>query len=301
MGPAEWAMLVLLGLIWGGSFFFNALALRGFPPLTVVALRVAIGAICLWLIVLAMNYALPRKPVYWLRFLAMGILNNAIPFTLIVWSQQHIAAGLASILNATTPLFTVIIAHALLHDEKLSAARLAGVVIGIAGVAVMVGLDALHGLGAGVVAQVAALSASIFYALASVFGRGFSGITPMITAAGQVTGSSLIMIPLALTVEAPRLSASVPGEAWGAVIGLAVLCTAFAYCLYFSILQRAGATNIMLVTFLTPPSAILLGVLFLGETIAISEVAGMLAIGIGLALIDGRLLRSLTSQHERKE
>jgi drug/metabolite transporter (DMT)-like permease len=297
MGLVEWTMLIVLSCIWGGSFFFNAIALRGFPPLTVVALRVGIGAICLWLIVLAMKQALPRDPAQWLRFLAMGTLNNAIPFTLIVWSQQHIAAGLASILNATTPLFTVIIAHALLHDEKLSAARLAGVAIGIAGVAVMVGLDALRDLGVGILAQIAALAASVFYALASVFGRRFSDMPPMITAAGQVTGSSLIMIPLALTVEQPWLRPAVPGEAWSAVIGLAVLCTALAYCVYFFILKRAGATNIMLVTFLVPPSAIVLGILFLGESIAAKEIAGMIAIGAGLALIDGRLVRSLSSEH----
>ena len=297
MGPVEWTMLIVLSFIWGGSFFFNAIALRGFPPLTVVALRVGIGAICLWLIVLAMKHALPRDPAQWLRFLAMGTLNNAIPFTLIVWSQQHIAAGLASILNATTPLFTVIIAHALLHDEKLSAARLAGVAIGIAGVAVMVGLDALRDLGVGILAQIAALAASVFYALASVFGRRFSDTPPMITAAGQVTGSSLIMIPLALAVEQPWLRPAVPAEAWSAVIGLAVLCTALAYCVYFFILKRAGATNIMLVTFLVPPSAIVLGILFLGESIATKEIAGMIAIGAGLALIDGRLVRSLSSEH----
>jgi drug/metabolite transporter (DMT)-like permease len=297
MGPVEWTMLIGLSFIWGGSFFFNAIALRGFPPLTVVALRVGIGALCLWLIVLAMKHALPRDPVQWLRFLVMGALNNAIPFTLIVWSQQHIAAGLASILNATTPLFTVIIAHALLHDEKLSAARLAGVAIGMTGVAVMVGLEALRDLGVGVVAQIAALAASVFYALASVYGRRFSDTPPMITAAGQVTGSSLIMILLALAVEQPWMRPPAPAEAWSAVIGLAVLCTALAYCVYFFILKRAGATNIMLVTFLVPPSAIVLGVLFLGENIAAKEIAGMLAIGAGLALIDGRLLRSLSSEH----
>jgi len=290
MGPVEWTMLVALSFIWGGSFLFNAMALRGLSPLTVVALRVGLGAVSLWLIVAAMRYAQPSDPRQWRRFLVMGMLNNAIPFTLIVWGQQHIGAGLASILNATTPLFTVIIAHTLLQDEKLSTARLIGVAIGIAGVAVMVGLDALRDFGLAVSAQIAALMASLFYAFASVYARRFSGIPPLITAAGQVTGSSLIIIPLALLLEQPWRLPFPSSDVWGAVIGLAVLCTALAYCLYFFILKRVGATNIMLVTFLVPVSAVLLGIVFLGESIGAKEIAGMLAIGVGLALIDGRLV-----------
>jgi drug/metabolite transporter (DMT)-like permease len=298
MGAVEWAMVIALSLIWGGSYFFNVIALRGFGPLTLVALRLSLGAIVLWLIARAMNYALPRDPALWLRFLALGILNNAIPFTLIVWSQQHIASGLASVLNATTPLFTVLVAHAFLHDEKLSPGRLAGVTIGIAGVALMVGRDALDDFGLGVGAQMAALAASLSYALASVFGRKFSGLPPMVTAAGQVTASSFVIMPLALAVEAPWLSQPPSPEAWGSVAGLAILCTAFAYFLYFSVLKRAGATNIMLVTLLIPPSAILLGVLFLGETVSSGELTGLIAIALGLALIDGRLFRPLTSSRQ---
>jgi drug/metabolite transporter (DMT)-like permease len=296
MGPAEWAMLIALSLVWGGSFFFNAVALRGFAPLSLVAIRVGLGAICLWLIVLAMKYPLPRDPALWIRFLVMGILNNTVPFTLIVWGQQHIASGLASILNATTPLFTIMAANLLLQDEKLTINRLIGVVIGLAGVTIMVGSDALGGFGQDAWAELAVLAASVSYAFASVFGRRFSAIPPMITAAGQVSASTIIMIPLTLAVEQPWAAVVSSVEAWTAVIGLAVICTALAYCLYFSILKRAGATNIMLVTFLIPPSAILLGMLFLGESVSSTEIAGMLAIGAGLALIDGRLLRVFMSQ-----
>ncbi|HKG73264.1 MAG TPA: DMT family transporter [Aestuariivirgaceae bacterium] len=291
MGPAEWAMVGALSLIWGSSYLFNAIALRGFAPLTLVALRLSLGAIALWLIAGAMRYPFPRDPRLWLRFLAMGILNNAIPFTLIVWSQQHIAAGLASVLNATTPLFTVLVAHAFLHDEKLSYGRLAGVTVGMAGVAVMVGSDALAGLDLTVGAQLAALAASLSYAFAGVFGRRFSATSPMTTAAGQVTVSGFLLMPLALAIETPWLSPPPPPEAWAAVAGLAVLCTAFAYILYFTVLRRAGATNILLVTFLIPPSAIALGILFLGEHLSLAELIGLLAIGLGLAMIDGRLLR----------
>jgi drug/metabolite transporter (DMT)-like permease len=160
----------------------------------------------------------------------------------------------------------------------------------------MVGSDALGGFGQNAWAELAVLAASLSYAFASVFGRRFSEIPPMITAAGQVTASSVVIIPLALAIEQPWTATLSSSEAWTAVIGLAVICTALAYCLYFSILKRAGATNIMLVTFLIPPSAILLGIMFLGESVSSTEVAGMLAIGAGLALIDGRLLRPLTSR-----
>jgi drug/metabolite transporter (DMT)-like permease len=298
MGPIEWAMLLALSLVWAGSYLFNAVALQGFGPLTIVALRVGLAAVTLWLIVMAMGYPVPRDPALWLSFLAMGVFNNAIPFTLIVWSQQHIAAGLASILNAATPLLTVLVAHAFLADEKMSANRLAGVTVGLAGVVLMVGIDALGELGLHFWAQMAALAASLCYACASVFGRRFSGIPPMITAAGQVTGSSLVLTPLALALDRPWLSQP-PPEAWSAVIGLAVPCTALAYFLYFEILRRSGATNIMLVTLLIPPGAIGLGMLFLEESLSPMAVAGLLAIGAGLVLIDGRLIRFLTSSRSR--
>jgi drug/metabolite transporter (DMT)-like permease len=299
MGPAEWAMLCALSLIWSVSYLFNAIALRSFAPLTLVALRLGLGAIALWLIAGAVKYPFPRDPRLWLRFFAMGILNNAIPFTLIVWSQLHIAAGLASVLNATTPLFTVLVAHAFLHDEKLSPGRLAGVTVGMAGVAMMVGSDAFAGLDLTVGAQLAALAACLSYAFAGVFGRRFSATPPMITAAGQVTASSFLLIPLALVVETPWLSPPPSPEAWAAVAGLAVLCTACAYVLYFTVLRRAGATNILLVTLLIPPSAIALGILFLGERLTLAELTGLLAIASGLAMIDGRLLRPLTSLHRK--
>jgi drug/metabolite transporter (DMT)-like permease len=294
MGPLEWAMLIALSLIWGGSFFFNAVALRGFPPLTIVALRVGVGAICLWMIVLAMRYPFPRDPALWLRFLAMGILNNAIPFTLIVWGQQHIASGLASILNATTPLFTVVVANILLVDEKLDPYRLFGVVAGFAGVAVMVG-DTSGGWGQNVWAELAILSASLSYAFASVYGRRFANVPPMVTAAGQVTASSLVMVPLALWADRPWTFSAIGSDAWAAALSLAVVSTALAYTLYFSILKRSGATNIVLVTLLNAPTAILLGSLFLHETVTLTDLAGLLAIGAGLALIDGRPLRVLTA------
>jgi drug/metabolite transporter (DMT)-like permease len=286
-------MLLALSVIWGGSFLFIAVALRGFSPLTIVALRVSIGAAGLWLINLLMGHAFPRDRRVWLRFLVMGVLNNALPFTLIVWGQQYITAGLAAILNATTPLFAVVAANLALPDEKLTINRLCGVILGLLGVVLIMGTDAVRVPGQDLWAELAVLAASICYALASVWGRRFAQLTPMVTAAGQVSASSLIMVPLALCIDQPWQGPAAEIDAWAAAAALGILSTAFAYGLYFTILKRSGATNIVLVTVLVAPSAVLLGAIFLGEAISARDLTGLLAIAAGLALIDGRLLRLL--------
>jgi len=223
----------------------------------------------------------------------MGFLNNLVPFSLIVWGQTQIGSGLASILNATTPLFGVVVAHVLTRDEKMTGHRLAGVVLGFAGVVVMLGPAALRTVGSDIAAQLACLAAAFSYALAGVFGRRFRrmGVAPMATATGQVTASTAMLVPLALLVDRPWTLA-MPGPAtWGAILGIAALSTALAYVLYFRILATAGATNILLVTFLVPVSAIILGSLVLGEVLELQHLAGMALIGTGLAAIDGRLAR----------
>jgi drug/metabolite transporter (DMT)-like permease len=298
MGPTEWIMLLALSLIWGGSFLLNSLALRGFPPLTVVTLRVSTGAACLWLIIFAMGYGFPRDRRVWLLFLVMGILNNAIPFTLIVWGQQHITSGLASILNATTPLFAVLAANLLLPDEKLTVNRLAGVVVGLLGVVLIIGIGEVRMAGEHMRAELAVLGASISYAFASIWGRRFAQIPPMVTAAGQVTASSLIMVPVAAWIDQPWRGQPAQLTAWAAAICLGIVSTALAYGLYFAILKRSGATNIVLVTLLVAPSAVLLGALFLGETISAMDLCGLLAIAAGLALIDGRLLNVVVGDRQ---
>lgn len=295
MGAREWTLLLILSVLWGGSFFFVEIAVRVLPPLIVVVLRVGLAAIALNLVVLAMGKRMPGDARIWLAFVAMGFINNLIPFTLIVWGQTHIASGLASILNATTPLFTIIVAHLFTSDEALSARRVAGIVAGMTGVAVMVGLDVLSGLGANVFAQLAILGASIAYACGAVFGRRFSrlGVAPLLTATGQVTASTVMLVPVALVVEQPW-TLPIPGAGvWGAVLGLALLSTALAYILYFRILATAGATNLLLVTLLIPVSAVLLGTTILGETLAPAHFLGMGLIALGLAAIDGRLLDRL--------
>lgn len=290
MDALDWAQLILLSILWGGSFFLIGISVTGLPVISIVAIRVAVAAMVLWLIVAATGRKAPRDPVIWGAFLIMGILNNAIPFGLIVWGQTSIPSGLASILNATTPLWTVIVSGLVLADERFNTRKLGGVVLGLGGVAVMIGLDALAGLGHALWAQMAILGAALSYAFASVFGRRFRnmGVDPVVTAAGMVTGSSAVLIPLALLIDGVP-AAGVPARVWLAVLTLGVLCTGLAYVLYFRVLTRAGATNISLVTFLVPVSAILLGWLFLAETLGPAHILGIALIATGLALIDGRL------------
>ena len=213
MGPLTWALLIALSILWGGSFFFVGVALDALPPFTIVALRVGLAALALNLVVVAVVLRIPTDLRTWAAFFAMGLVNNAVPFSLIVWGQTHIASGLASILNATTPLFTVVVAHVLTSDEKMSRGGVAGVLVGVAGVVVMIGPEMLGGLGTNVVAQIAVLGASLAYALAGVFGRRFwrMGVAPLLTATGQVTASTLLLIPVALVVDRPWTLAA-PGR-----------------------------------------------------------------------------------------
>jgi drug/metabolite transporter (DMT)-like permease len=301
MRPAEWAMLGTLSVLWGGSFFFVGVAVGELPPLTIVLARVGIASLALWCLLAVTRTRIPRGATVWAASFGMGLLNNAIPFALIVWGQQHIASGLAAILNATTPLFTVLVAHALTEDEKLTAGRAAGVLLGFAGVVVMLGPELPGGFGTALAAQLACLGAALSYALAGVFGRRFHrmGIPPLATAAGQVTATSAMLLPAALLLDAPwTLAPPAPGT-WAALAGLGVLSTGLAYLLYFRILAVTGATNLLLVTLLIPVSAVLLGVLFLGERFVPGHAAGMALIGLGLGAIDGRPLRVLSSAGSR--
>ena len=293
MNMLEWAMLLLLSILWGGSFFFVGVAVDTLTPLTIVALRVSLAAMALLAFLFLRGVSLPRTGHIWLAFYTMGVLNNVIPFTLIVWGQGHIASGLASILNATTPLFTVICAHFMTRDEKLTRMRFAGICTGLAGVTIMIGHEALGGLGTDVFAQLAVLGAAVSYSIAAIFGRRFKrlGIDPMVTATGQVSASASLLIPLALLFEQPWHLESPGWETWGAIVGLALLSTALAYVLYFRILSTAGATNVLLVTLLIPVSAIVLGATILGEQLAVQHYIGMGLISCGLICIDGRLLQ----------
>ena len=291
MNRREWGMLVTLSVLWGGSFFFAEIALESLPPLTIVTLRVGLAAITLWLVVLALKLPIPNSPPIWIAFLTMGLLNNVLPFSLIVWGQSQISSGLAAILNATAPLFGVIVAGILLRDESATPPKITGVVVGFAGVIVMMDLSSIAT--SSLLAQLAILAAALSYACASVYGRRFkaTGLNPILVAAGQVTGSTLLLLPITLWVDGSDLYANVPAQVWAAIISLAVFSTAAAYILYFKLLASAGATNILLVTLLVPVSAILLGWLFLEESLQTPHIIGMAMIALGLSAIDGRLWR----------
>ena len=293
LGPMDWGLLVLLSLLWGGSFLCVGIAVQELPVLTIIALRVSLAALVLWGIALFSGHQLPRGRKTWQAFLALGLLNNVIPFGLIVFGQQTIGAGLAAILNATTPLWTVLIAALFLADERFSKQKLFGVLLGLVGVIVMVGPDSLAGISRNLGAQLAVLGATLSYAFASVFGRRFAAakISPLHTALGQVTASSFILVPLALMIDTPWAS-TLPSQATiFAILGLAVLSTAGGYLLFFNILERAGATNVSLVTLLIPPSAIAMGMLFLEETLQGIHFIGLALIILGLLSLQGRLFR----------
>jgi drug/metabolite transporter (DMT)-like permease len=289
MGAADWLLLIALSIVWGGSFFFAKVAVAEVPPLTIVLVRVGLAAIALLVVLRAIGQAMPRDPRVWAAFFGMGLLNNLIPFSLIFWGQTQIGSGLAAILNSTTPLFTVLVAHVLTAEEKLTPKRLVGVVLGIAGVAVMIGPQVLGGLGGAVLAQLAVLGAALSYGFASIFGRRFRALPPMVTATGQVSATSVMMLPIVCLVDRPW---TLPVPGWStvlALVGLALLSTAFAYVLYFKLLARVGATNAALVTLLIPPSALMLGSAVLGEALTGRAWAGMALIALGLVALDGRL------------
>ena len=292
MGPAEWLLIITLSVLWGGSYFFTEIALSELPPLTVVLGRVGIAALALIAAAGALGHRLPRSLVLWGSFLVMGALNNLIPFSLIVWGQTTIGSGLASILNATTPLFTVVLAHGLTRDERMTLGRAVGALSGLAGVVIMIGPEALGSLGDSVLAQLACLGAALSYALAGIYGKRFRDIPPLVTAAGQVSATTVMIAPLALVLERPWSVAVPAAETWGAVIGFAILSTALAYRIYFRVLATAGASNLLLVTFLVPVSALALGVAILGEEVEPGQIIGMILIGAGLAAIDGRPTRA---------
>lgn len=289
MDLTTWGLLVALGLIWGGSFFFARVAVLHIPPLTLVLLRVAIAA-------LALHLAFGRQSSFYAAIraraadlLVLGIINNAIPFTLIFIGQTEIGAGLASILNATTPLWTVLIAQVLTSDEKITGTKLAGCGLGLAGTIVLLGPAALNVAETPLWPMLCIIGAAISYGCAAIWGKRFKSVPPHIVATGQLTASSLVIVPLAALWDRPWELSLPPADALAAVLALALLSTAFAYILYFRILGRAGATNASLVTLLVPPAAILLGVAFLGEKLSITEIGGLLLIALGLLTLDNRL------------
>lgn len=294
MGAAEWGLLLVLAVIWGSSFLFFKVLVEVLPPMSVALGRVGISALVLNVWLLLRRDAMPASPRLWLSFLVLGALNNALPFSLIALGETRIPIGLASILNATTPLFTILVAHVWTVNEKLTAAKLFGVFAGLAGAVVIVGPTALSGLGHGnLLGEAACLLASVSYGFGVIYGKRFKGLPAIKVATGQITGATIVLVPLVLLFDRPW-TLPMPGvTVWGAMLCIALLCTVVAYILYFRILAVSGATNVQLVTFLVPGTALLLGWLLLGEAITIRELGGMALIGLGLAAIDGRLFKAL--------
>ncbi|OLP43391.1 DMT family transporter [Rhizobium oryziradicis] len=291
----DWALLLFLSVLWGGSFFFSKLALSALPPFTVVFARVAISAFALFVYLRATRQPIPTTMKIWAAFFGMGLLNNLIPFSLLFWGQTQIASGLASILNATTPIFSIVVAHFLTTEERMTRNKVAGIVFGFMGVLVLMSSNALSSHELSLLALFACLGAALSYGFAGVFGRRFRrmGITPATSAFGQTTATTLMMIPIVAFVDAPWHLAMPSGTIIAALLGLGLLSTALAYIIFFHILAVGGAINSSLVTLLIPVSAIFMGRMFLGEILLINHFVGMVLIFMGLLSIDGRLFRLL--------
>ncbi len=291
ISPSSALMLLALAAVWGGSFFFAEIALTEVPPLTITLHRVVWAVPILLVVVRMLGLQLPREPRIWGAYLVMGALNNALPFSLIFWAQVEIQSGLASILNGTTAVFGAVVAGLLLRDEPMVPRKIVGALLGLAGVAAIMGPDLLRGVDLRNLAQLAVLGAALSYALASVWAkRALAGQAPQMNALGMLIGSSLLMLPVALWVDGvPRFDLSM--HVWAALVSLAALSTALAYLLYFAILRRAGAANLMLVTLMIPPFAAGLGAVFLGERLSAEAWVGFGLIALGLLVTDGRVLR----------
>ena len=302
MTPLEWAYLLLLSIAWGGSFFFVALALRDLPPFTIVFARLAFGALGLLAVLAATGTRLPLAGRLWAGFLCLGFLNNAVPFSLLTWGQVALASGVAAVLNATTPLFTLVIAHFLTADEKITPTRLLGIALGIFGVAAMLAPDFGTHANFRLLASLACLGAACSYGCAVVYARRFlaSGVPLLAAAAGQVITASLLLLPLVFLIDRPWNLPPPSALTWVTLIAIGLLSTTLAYVLYFRILSTAGATNLSLVTLLVPASAVLLGAFILGERLLPHQLAGMALIGLGLITLDGRLWRRLAPRAGKK-
>lgn len=298
MTSRDWLMLLALSAVWGGSYFFGKVAVEDIGPLTVVFGRVAIAAAILYAVIRARGIAIPGAWADWKAFFVMGLLNSAIPYSLIFWGETRIDSGLAAILTATVPIFTVIVAHFWTVDERMNPAKAAGIGLGMAGVVIIMGRD-LGAIGSGSgLAKLAIIGAAISYAFSGIYGRRLKGKTPLILAWGQMCTATVMLLPLVLVVDRPWSTATWATDAVLSVIALATLCTALAYMIFFRLLATVGATNTSLVTFLIPISSLILGALFLDEALVPVQLLGMLLIIGGMAVIDGRLWRQVGQRRE---
>lgn len=292
MSTAAWLILLLLAALWGASFIFSKVAVSQVTPLTLVLARVLLAAITLNVICFMTGVRLLTSRKAWFDYFVMGLLNNVIAFSLIFWGQQSIDASLSAILTGATPFFTVLIAGLVLADERFSTAKIIGLIIGFAGVVLVIGPRHMLGLGEHLLAELAIVGAALAYGFSGVWGRRFAGENPLATATGQLTAASIMMIPIAFYFERPLELGPFSTPVIGSVLALAIVSTAFAYLLFFKVLKMAGATNTSLVTMLVPVFTVLIAVPMLGETIDALKLLGLFVIGIGLAVLDGRIVKS---------
>ena len=290
MNARNWGLLLLLALLWGSSFFFYKVLVAALPPITVVLGRVGIAAIAMNLWLLAQGQRMPGGGRLWLRFVLLGFLNSVLPFVLIAWGETRIASGMASILNATTPIFMVAVAHWGTEDEKLSPGKAVGIALGILGVIVLVGPSAFAG-GGTVWGELAVIAASCCYAFGGVYSRRFKELPPLQAATGQITGATLFLVPLSLLLDKPWTLALPHPDVWAAWLAIALVNTALAYVVYYRMVANVGVTYISLVTFLIPVIALFLGAAFLGESVTLQALAGMAIIALGLAATNERLFK----------
>ncbi len=292
MTALEWALLLVLSVLWGSTFLFLSFATREVPPFSIAAVKVTLAAGALLLAMRQAGARLPRGRRTWGQFVLMGVFNDAGPFILLAFASPFVATGLASVLIATSPLFTVVLAHWLTADERMTWRHAVGVLIGFAGLAVMLGGGTFSFSAAGILGALACLGASLGYAYAGIYGRRFAplGLHAMTTAAGQLSTSAIMLIPLALVIDRPWTLAPPSWTAVGAILAMGLLTGALAYSIFYRILATAGATNVVLVTFLSPITAILLGIGVLGERLSGQQMGGMALVAVGLAVLDGRVL-----------
>lgn len=292
MSTSAWLILLLLAALWGGSFIFSKVAVSQVTPLTLVLARVLLAAITLHIVCLFTGVRLPTTMKAWTAYIVMGLLNNVIAFSLIFWGQQSIEASLSAILTGATPFFTVLIAGLVLADERFSKEKVIGLIIGFAGVVLVIGPRHMLGLGEHLLAELAIVGAALAYGFSGVWGRRFAGENPLATATGQLTAASVMMIPIAFYFERPLELGPLSTPVIISVLALAIVSTAIAYLLFFKVLKMAGATNTSLVTMLVPVFTMLIAVPTLGERVDALKLLGLIVIGIGLAVLDGRILKS---------
>lgn len=304
MSVKAWIYLLLLSLFWGGSFYFIEVGLQHLSVFWLVSLRLVTGAVCLftWLVVTAVS--LPRTRAFWQNCVVMGMLNNLAPFCLIAWGQLSVTGGMASILNANTAFIGVLVSAAFLKTEPLRLNRLVGVLVGVTGVAIAIGVNPFSDQTSSVLGQLAIILATVFYALAGVWGRVKLSSFPAVQGAcGMLICSAVLSVPLALFLSGmPSLGlfqTDQLGHLLFLAVGIGVLGTAMAYPLYFKVLEMAGASNLLLVTIIVPVFALSLDALLLGQWVSRSAFAGFALVAFGLSVMDGRLYQRLRASEKR--